>query len=235
MTPELFTHLPDLPAAGGLLLDLGCGEGAYSKLLRSTGFEYVGLDATGSTADILADAHHLPFRDGSIDAIAAISILEHLRAPAVALREVARVLRPGGVIIGSVAFLEAFHLNSYFHHTHLGTIQALTDGGLEPDVVAPAADWPGIRAITEMGLLPGFPRIVARAVSWPLEVASRLGWRIGRAAGRGRSDLDRALLAPAGFRFVAHRPLDTSLKGLALFLVCKLADMGDVISLFPNA
>jgi SAM-dependent methyltransferase len=212
MTPELFTHLPDVPAEGGVLLDLGCGDGTYRKLLQSTGFEYIGLDVAGTAADILGDAHRLPFRDGSIDAIAAISVLEHLTTPAVALREVARALRPGGTFIGSVAFLEPFHSDSYFHHTHLGTLQALTDARLEVDAVAPAADWTGLRALGELGLFAGFRfagfrRIVAQALVWPLQVASRLWWTVlGRAGRLPRTDVERMLRTAGGFRFVAHRP-----------------------------
>jgi hypothetical protein len=80
MTPELFTHVPDVPTDGGLLLDLGSGDGVYASLLRSTGFEYIGLDVEG-TPDLFGDAHRLPFRDRTFDVVTAVSLLEHLRAP----------------------------------------------------------------------------------------------------------------------------------------------------------
>jgi len=64
MTPELFTHVPELPPGGGLLLDVGAGEEVYRALLSSTGFDYVSLDTAGAV-DILGDAHRLPFATAS--------------------------------------------------------------------------------------------------------------------------------------------------------------------------
>ena len=207
MTPALFTHLPDVQPGGGLLLDLGCGDGVYAPLLKTTGFEYVSLDIEGGAAEVLGDAHQPPFRDASIDAVVAISLLEHLRTPSVALREICRVLRPGGTLIGTVAFMEPFHEESYFHHSHLGTIEALEDAGFDVVVVAPATDWPGLHGIAEMGLFAGLPRIVGRTIVLPVEVIHRAWWRVGRRLGRvPASKLDRLVRMPGGFRFVARRP-----------------------------
>lgn len=211
MTPELFTHVPDLPPDGGVLLDLGCGETAvYAPLLRSTGFDYVGLDVAGTTPDVLADAHRLPFRDGSVDAVVAISVLEHLRVPAVAMREIHRVLRPGGVLVGSVALVEPFHMDSYLHHTHLGTLAALTDAGFEVDVVAPTDDWSGLQAYAEMALFPGFWRtswLVAAPIVRVVRALSWMWWRVVGSVGRlDRDRRHRQLLLASGFRYVARRP-----------------------------
>jgi len=207
MTPDLFTHVPNLPPGGGLLIDLGAGEQVYRTLLSSTGFDYVSVDMDGQV-DILADAHRLPFASSSADVVVAISLLEHVYDPFVAMREVARVLRPGGTVLGSVALTEPFHMNSYFHHSHLGVAQVIEAAGLEPLVIAPAVDWPSTHAVAEMALFEGAPRIGARVLTWPLGVLSRLWWRFRGVAGRGHlSRLDRDVLLTAGFRFVARRPL----------------------------
>jgi SAM-dependent methyltransferase len=213
MSPDLFTHIPDRPPGGGLLLDLGCGEHRpYQRLLESTGFTYVGLDTAGRGPQILGDAHRLPFVDSSIDVVVAISLLEHLRAPAVALDEIRRCLRPGGTLIGTVAFLEPYHMRSYLHHSHRGTIQALTDAGLEVLLVAPARDWTGLDGVLEMGWFGGFQRLsrlVTRPIVWPLEIMSRVWWRLGAALGRlPRGTLDRDVMTAGGFAYVARRPAE---------------------------
>jgi len=211
MTPALFTHVPDRPPEGGILVDLGCGDpGHYAELLRHTGFDYVGVDVAGRAPDILADAHRLPFRDGSIDVVVAISVLEHLRSPAVALREMHRVLKPGGTLIGSVALVEPFHMDSYYHHTHLGALDALSEAGFEVDALSPTADWSGLQAYAEMALFPGFWRgswLAALPVVRTVEAASRLWWWLLARTGRvPRVTGGRTLLVSSGFRFVAHRP-----------------------------
>jgi len=207
MTPDLFTHVPNLPPGGGLLIDLGAGEQVYRTLLSSTGFDYVSVDTSGAV-DLLADAHRLPFASSSAEVVVAISLLEHVYDPFIAMREVARVLRPGGTVLGSVALTEPFHMNSYFHHSHLGVAQVLEVAGLEPVVIAPADDWPSIHAVAEMGLFEGAPRVGARLVTWPLRVMGRAWWRARAFAGRAHSSgLDRDLLLTAGFRFVARRPV----------------------------
>jgi demethylmenaquinone methyltransferase/2-methoxy-6-polyprenyl-1,4-benzoquinol methylase len=58
------------------------------------------LAAVGVTAHLQrADARCLPYRDGEFDAVLCAHMLEHLPAPLVALGEMARVLRPGGLLI----------------------------------------------------------------------------------------------------------------------------------------
>jgi SAM-dependent methyltransferase len=209
MTPALFTHVPDLPSSGGLLLDLGCGNGVYAPLLRTTGFEYVGLDYEANAASVLGDAHLLPFADASIDVVVMISLLEHLRTPSVAMRELLRVLVPGGTLVGTVAFMEPFHLQSYFHHSHLGTVETLEDAGFRVVVVAPASDWPGLHGLAELGLFKGLPGVVGRTTVQPVEALHGVWWWLGRRLARVPSgELDRRVLMPGGFRFVCRRPPD---------------------------
>jgi SAM-dependent methyltransferase len=91
------------PLAGQRLLDLGCGPGWYTRALRDRGAEVVPIDNAPEELGpnppegaLLADARDLPFPDGAVDGVVCSNLLEHTPdAPAV-LREIGRVLRPGG-------------------------------------------------------------------------------------------------------------------------------------------
>lgn len=207
LTRELLTYFPVAGPEGGLMLDLGSGEGQFAALAPATGLDYVALDAAGDRADILGDAHALPFRDASFGFVIAISVLEHLRFPRIAAAEVRRVLRPGGRFVGSVAFMEPFHLDSFFHHSHLATYDVLSTAGFDVVAISPSVEWAGIRPMAEMSLFAGAPRprAVGRVIAWPLTVAHRAWWRFRSMLGQA-SEFDRRLEVAGGFRFVADVP-----------------------------
>jgi ubiquinone/menaquinone biosynthesis C-methylase UbiE len=100
---------------GGLrVLDVGCGDGAYAVRASREGADVVGLDrsqsmleaararATSAGAVVAwcqGDASALPFRDASFDLVLAVTALCLVSEPLVALNEMSRVLRPGGVLV----------------------------------------------------------------------------------------------------------------------------------------
>jgi SAM-dependent methyltransferase len=81
----------------------------------------VGVDYSSPSADLLADAHSIPFGNNSFECVFSYAVLEHLHSPFVAIREIERVLSPGGLFIGTVSQGEPFH-GSYFHHTTWGLV-----------------------------------------------------------------------------------------------------------------
>jgi len=96
-----------LPSPGRLTVDIGCGEGRLARHLRHLGYEVVGIDASPSlvaaaratdpsTKLLLADAAALPLADGCADQAIAFMSLQDIDAMPTAVREVARILRPGG-------------------------------------------------------------------------------------------------------------------------------------------
>lgn len=101
----------------GRILDLGCGNGAKTESFRRLGFDAIGLDVDESMIAkaqeeypeckfIHASMEHLPFFDGSFDAVFSSSTLQYVNHE-IALQEVKRILKPGGKAV----FLENLSQN----------------------------------------------------------------------------------------------------------------------------
>jgi SAM-dependent methyltransferase len=205
LTPELLSYLPHHPE-GGLLLDIGCGPTVFRDLAALTGLEYVGIDHEGD-APILADAHCLPFADESVDLVISFAVLEHIRYPFVAMKEIARVMKAGSRFLGSVAFLEPYHGHSYYHASHLGTHDLLTFAGLEVEQLSPNQEWSALRAQARMGLLPKTPLWLSNAIVQPLDWLSQVWWAaLARRSGNGYTENKRMATSTGGFRFVCRKP-----------------------------
>jgi SAM-dependent methyltransferase len=87
-----------------LLVDLGSGLGGYSLLFQQQGARVVSLDLMadkirlqGPYQAVSASAQAVPLATGSIDIVFCASLIEHVPDPAAALREIRRILVPGGI------------------------------------------------------------------------------------------------------------------------------------------
>jgi ubiquinone/menaquinone biosynthesis C-methylase UbiE len=118
--------------AGRRLLDAGAGEQRYRKACEHLVYvsqdfaQYKpGADATGlyeqrwdyGNLDIISDITAIPEPDGSFDAVLCTEVFEHIPDPTAALREFARLLRPGGELILTAPFASLTHQAPYHFST----------------------------------------------------------------------------------------------------------------------
>ncbi|CAJ2661931.1 unnamed protein product [Trifolium pratense] len=110
------------PAKGGLVVDVSCGSGLFSRKFAKSGtysgvialdysenmlrqcYNFIKKDDTLSTTNIAlvrADVSRLPFAPGSVDAVHAGAALHCWPSPSNAVAEITRVLRSGGVFVGT--------------------------------------------------------------------------------------------------------------------------------------
>jgi SAM-dependent methyltransferase len=112
---ERIYELKDL-VTGKRVVDIGCGYGRNRVTVEAAGGEWVGVEPfEGGAHTVVASAESLPFEDNCFDVAIMDAVLEHIPDVAKAFSEVARVLKPGGIFIGYVAFMECFHEISYSH------------------------------------------------------------------------------------------------------------------------
>ena len=87
---------------------------------------------------IVASAYALPFPDASVDAVISESLLEHLEHPEIAVQEMYRVLRPGGMVYILTPFMIGFHSSpgDYYRWTIPGMKQLLKNFEIHESGVA---------------------------------------------------------------------------------------------------
>ncbi len=143
---------------GDRLLDLGCGAGRHAFEAYRRGADVVAFDAdeaelrqvaaltaamreageapaTARASAVRGDATGMPFADGTFDKVIAAEVLEHVPADQQAMREIARVLRPGGTVAVTVpAWLPeriCWRLSDDYHNTPGGHVRIFTRAELE--------------------------------------------------------------------------------------------------------
>lgn len=130
-------HIPaaaDFASAGGLkVLEIGCGLGTDGAKFAQAGADYTGVDLTEAAVELArkrfelfelpgkfqtADAENLEFADESFDLVYSHGVLHHTPDTAKAIREVHRVLRPGGR-----AIVMLYHRGSYNYRINISVMR----------------------------------------------------------------------------------------------------------------
>lgn len=112
------------PLAGKRVLDVGCGDGAYGLSAARRGARVTGVDASSRMLEAArgraasnhidlelreGDVRRLPFEDSSFDVVLAVTVLCFVEDASAAVREMARVLAPGGrLVIGELGRLSTW-------------------------------------------------------------------------------------------------------------------------------
>jgi len=106
----LLKHFPECRRRERVL-DVGCGDGYFAALLSDRGYDVTGVEKRGGYTErfpsqvqlIEADLENgLPPLPGRYDHVICADVLEHLRRPEFMLREIPRVLQPGGRLVASL-------------------------------------------------------------------------------------------------------------------------------------
>ena len=104
---------------GSPVLEVGCGAGFTTLCLAQRGYDVTAFDSVSTMLDLtrqaaadfglqnqirtaLGDVHQLQFRDGEFQLVIALGVLPWLHSPQVAIREIKRVLKPGGYAVMTV-------------------------------------------------------------------------------------------------------------------------------------
>ena len=104
--------------------------GSLSMDLKALHPGIINLDISYySNVDVVGDAHCLPFKDASVDMVLFKNVIEHIRNPDAAMREIWRVLKPGGYLYIKLPFLQPFHAvpDDYQRHSWEGMKELLKE------------------------------------------------------------------------------------------------------------
>ncbi|SNB46623.1 glycosyltransferase [Geobacter sp. DSM 9736] len=101
----------------GTILDVGCGKMPYKQLVlqHPDKYVYIGLDIENpryqadAKPDLYWDGRTMPLEDCSVDCAIATELFEHIPIPENTMREIFRVLKPGGQLFFTVPFLWPLH------------------------------------------------------------------------------------------------------------------------------
>jgi SAM-dependent methyltransferase len=141
--------LPDVPTR---FIDIGAGDGrSFDAAKRKlTNLDWVGIDIEDSPEVrmrtrqdcefVSYDGVKIPFPDNRFDVAYSRQVFEHVRYPEQLLKEIYRVLKPGGLFIGSVSQLEPYHSYSFWNFTYYGFAVICSDAGLKLHEYRPGID-----------------------------------------------------------------------------------------------
>ncbi|MFC1717381.1 class I SAM-dependent methyltransferase [Candidatus Poribacteria bacterium] len=168
ITAKLYWHLF---GESETVLDIGCAKGSFGRY-KPEGCRVVGIDIEEKALEV-AKSHIevckvdlndgcLPFCDGSFDKVLIRNVLEHIEFPWVVVNEIARILSPGGVVIGSVPMAKARAVWNDYTHIRGFTEHALRKLFENTQVLKVRDIYPivGFRLSSKVGMTKFLPKIM---------------------------------------------------------------------------
>ncbi|QWW19874.1 demethylmenaquinone methyltransferase [Schaalia sp. 19OD2882] len=179
--------------AGQRLLDVAAGTGASSAAMAATGARVVACDLSEGMVEVgrfrhpelqfvVGDAMDLPFADSSFDAVTISYGLRNIPDPVRALREMLRVVRPGGRLVVSEFSTPTNRTFRRLYEWHLGHVMPAMARIASSDDVAydylaeSILDWPDQVGVARMLLEAGWDRVAYRNLTGGI-VALHRGFR----------------------------------------------------------
>jgi SAM-dependent methyltransferase len=158
------------------LLDVGCGTGWLNEHFP----RYTGIDGSADAVRIASDKGRnviggdvdepLPFADTSFDGVILKDLLEHVADPAALVREVHRVLRPGGLVFASSPDAQRWVWDDYTHKrpfTKKSFRLLFADQGFEVEHVGYESVTPGVGVLSARTRRKRRPRLFAALALLP--------------------------------------------------------------------
>ena len=118
----------------GFTIDLGAGSAKYRSIIEGRSSKYLAFDVSpGDKIDVVGDIQKLPFKENYFDTIICTQVLEHVKKPWLAVKEMYRVIRPRGYSLVTVPFMLPYHAhpNDYFRYTREGLISLFEEAGFK--------------------------------------------------------------------------------------------------------
>ena len=180
MQPTLAArYYREFPGARALL-DVGCGTGAFARHRPDPSLRICGVDAdVGALAQAAQfeevvcldlDEGSLPYPNDAFDGVLAKDVLEHLQEPARVVREIHRVLRPGGTVIASLIMARARAVWADYTHVRGFTRRSASllfeDAGFEVEAVWRMGPVPLSNRLRFMDLVPHILRVPGPSQLW---------------------------------------------------------------------
>jgi SAM-dependent methyltransferase len=194
---------------GSRLIDVGAGNSPYRELFGHLNYECTDWEHSvhpgARGVDYICPAHDLPVHDASYDAVLCTQVLEHVPNPDAVIRELHRILRPGGRLWLTVPLAWELHEMpfDFYRYTPHGLAKILGDAGFAHFDIRPRND-----CFTTLAQL--LENVGSTMGSYPDGLGARRAEAFAVLRGMAATiasyaDLDARMIFPLGYSVVAQR------------------------------